>query len=61
MKNDRAVGKVENEYDAGMIQFKLSINDAKNGSATIDYKKYEAWNKAPARRLASKKIRCCIF
>ena len=60
MKNDRSVGKVENEYEAGMIQFKMSINDGTKNPG-VDYKKFEAWAKPPPRRLESKKIRCFIF
>ena len=58
LKNDKALGKVKEDHEAGMIQMKFSINPkAKN----IDYKTYSAWKKPPPRRLGSKKIRCFIF
>lgn len=60
MKNDKAIGKVDEDHEAGLIQLKLSINDkAANGSA--EYKQHEAWKKPPPRRLNTKKIRCFIF
>ena len=60
LKNDKAVGKVSEDHEAGMLQFKLSINDvAENGS--VDFKNFNAWGKPPPRRLGSKKIRCFIF
>ena len=60
MKNDKAIGKVENDYEAGLIQIKMSINQ-KHTNGAVDYKQYEAWKKPPPRRLQSKKIRCFIF
>ena len=60
LKNDKAVGKVNEDHEAGMLQFKLSINDVtENGS--VDFKNFDAWRKPPPRRLGSKKIRCFIF
>ena len=60
MKNDKAIGKVDEDHEAGLIQLKLSINDkAANGS--VEYKQHEAWKKPPPRRLNTKKIRCFIF
>ena len=60
LKNDKAVGKVDEDHEAGMLQFKLSINDvASNGQ--VDFKNFDAWRKPPPRRLGSKKIRCFIF
>jgi hypothetical protein len=39
MKTDKAIGSVENDYEAGLLQFKFSINDvARNNNASIDYK-----------------------
>lgn len=60
MKVDKSIGKVDKEYEAGMIQFKLSINDTRKNGA-IDYKVFDAWKKAPPRRLETRKIRCFIF
>lgn len=60
LKNDRAIGKVDEDHEAGMIQIKFSIN-AKHENGPVDYKQYDAWKKPPPRRLGSKKIRCFIF
>ena len=60
LKVDKAVGKVENDYDAGMLQLKLAIIDVqKNGM--VDFEKMPGWKKKPPRRLGSKKIRCFIY
>ena len=60
LKNDKAIGKVNEDHEAGMIQMKFSIN-AKHENGEIDYKQFKAWKKPPPRRLGSKKIRCFIF
>lgn len=60
LKNDKAVAKVDHDYEAGMIQMKFSIND-KMRNGTVDYKQFDAWKKPPPRRLGTKKIRCFIF
>ena len=61
MKADKAEGYIENDYEAGMIQIKLSINDVfKNGR--LDFKKFPTWAKNPPKRLHTvSKIRCFIF
>ena len=60
LKNDKAVGKVSNDHEAGMLQIKFSIN-AKHLNGPVDFKTFDAWKKPPPRRLGSKKIRCFIF
>lgn len=60
LKNDRAIGSVSEDHEAGMIQMKFSIN-AKGMNGPVDYKTFDAWKKPPPRRLGSKKIRCFIF
>ena len=60
MKNDKAIGKVNEDHEAGMVQFKFSIN-AKHINGAVDFKQHDAWAKNPPRRLGSKKIRCFIF
>ena len=60
MKNDKAIGKVDEDHEAGLIQLKLSIND-KTANGSVEYKQHEAWKKPPPRRLNTKKIRCFIF
>ena len=43
LKNDLAIGKVKNCYEAGMIQLKLSIN-SRAGNGAIDYlKQSKSW------------------
>ena len=37
LKNDKAIGKVKEDHEAGMIQFKFSIN-SKAHNGPIDYK-----------------------
>lgn len=60
MKADKSVGAIEHDYEAGMIQFKMSINDETlNGPA--DFKSMASWKKMPPKRLESVKIRCFIF
>ena len=60
LKNDKAIDKVSEDHEAGMIQMKFSIN-AKNINGPVEYKDHAAWAKPPPRRLGSKKIRCFIF
>ena len=59
-KNDKAIGKVSEDHEAGMLQIKLSINN-KTENGSVDFKAFDAWKKPPPRRLGSKKIRCFIF
>ena len=60
MKRDPVIAAFENDWDAGVLQIKMSINDkAKNGP--VEYKQFDAWKRPPPRRLMSKKIRCFIF
>lgn len=61
MKADKAIGEIENDYEAGMIQLKLAINDvAMNGR--INFKELSAWAKNPPKRLKTvSQIRCYIF
>lgn len=64
MKRDAAIGLVTNDYEAGMIQLKLSINPLVAGffgSGPAKFERFDAWKKDPPRRLDSKKIRCFIF
>ena len=61
MLADLAKGKVSNNYEAGMISMKMTINHkAKNGP--LDIKRPDSiWKKLPPKRLKSWKIRCFIF
>ena len=60
MKADKALGKVEKDYEAGMIQFKMSIHDStKNGA--FSFVTQPNWKRLPPKRLESKRIRCHIF
>jgi len=60
MKNDLGVGKVENDYDAGLIQAKITINHKQKNGA-IDTKNSPAWKGRPPRRLNAWKVRCFIY
>ena len=60
LKNDKSIGKVAEDHEAGMLQFKLSINN-KQLNGPVDFKTFDGWKKPPPRRLGSKKIRCFIF
>lgn len=60
LKNDKAIGKVSEDHEAGMVQIKLSIHP-KHLDGPIDFKTFDAWKKPAPRRLSSKKIRCFIF
>ncbi len=57
---DLSMGKVTESHKAGVISFKLSIQDkSKNGP--IQYKDYKAWAKDPPKRMGVKKVRAYIF
>lgn len=60
LKNDKAIGRVSEDHEAGMLQIKLSVNN-KQMNGPVDYKTFDAWKKPPPRRLGSKKIRCFLF
>jgi hypothetical protein len=61
MKADKAVGTVKKDYEAGMIQFKMSITDETKNGGPIDYKTKNSWKGQPLKRLESRLIRCFIF
>ena len=50
LKNDKAIGAVDKDHEAGMIQMKFSIH-SKHTDGPIDFKNFEAWKKPPPRRL----------
>jgi C2 domain len=58
---DLAVGKVKNQFNAGMFSLKLSIHDKAKSGGSIDFRQYPAWKKPPPKRLSSWKIRCFIY
>lgn len=60
MTADLAKGKVKNEFEAGLVQLKMTINDKKN-NGPLEFSKHDAWKKPPPKRLRSWKIRCFIF
>ena len=60
LTNDMSIGKVTDEFDAGMISLKLSIHN-KTTDGEIDFTKYDAWKKPPPKRLNSIKVRCHIY
>jgi len=56
---DMCVGKVKDANKAGMISFKLSIHDAKDGE--YNFRAEDAWKKPPPKRLEPVKIRTYIY
>jgi hypothetical protein len=60
MKADKTIGTIKKDYKAGMIQFKMSINNvAKNGP--IEWLKYKTWKKKPKKRMIACKLRAFVF
>ena len=60
LTNDLAIGKVQNAYDAGMIQIKLSINDLQKNPPVV-WNQYPTWREKAPKRLTPMKVRCYIF
>ena len=59
-KPDNCVKRVKDVNDAGMVSFKLSIHDA-SVNDSIDFKKFDAWKKAPSKRAIPVTIRAYIY
>lgn len=60
LTNDLSVGKIKESHKAGLLSFKLSINDrTKNGP--IDFSKYKAWSKPPPMRMGCFTARVFIY
>ena len=60
LHNDQVIGKVDESYNAGMIQVKFSINDLqKNPKAK--WNQYPAWRNEPTLSLRKMIVRCYIF
>ena len=60
MQPDKSIGKVDEPHEAGIISFKMSIHDTKNGP--IDFKQFDAWKKLPKeKRLPVWTVRTHIF
>ena len=57
---DKYYGKVKNDYDAGMVQIKMAINDLEKESP-VDWRRFQAWKDPPNIRLNACKIRCYIY
>ena len=60
LKNDKAIGKVDELHEAGMIQLKLSICNLQHTPDPI-WNQYKAWAHPPPKRLSTYKIRAFIF
>ena len=60
MKNDNAIGVVTNDYEAGLIQIKMTLVN-KALEPNVNYAQFESWKMKPPKRLNSYKIRCYIF
>lgn len=57
---DTSIGKVKDYHKAGIVSFKMSVNDkTKNGS--VDFSKFAAWKKPPPKRPMNKKVRAYLF
>lgn len=57
---DLAIGSVTDPNKAGLISFKLSVNDkTKNGP--VNFKDFDAWKKTPKKRLPVWTVRSYIF
>lgn len=57
---NKALGRVANDHDAGMIQFKLSLN-MKAGPERTDWELQKSWKERPPAQLKSFRIRCYIY
>lgn len=57
---DKYYRKVKNDYEAGMIQIKLAINDLER-EVPVNWRQYPAWKEDPPRRLTVCKVRCYIY
>ena len=60
LKADRALGKVKEDCNAGLIGMKISINN-ESINGPITFKDYPAWSQKMPKRLDAKKVRCYIF
>ena len=68
LKADRAIGKVKNDYDAGMISMRMSIfnkgpstAEFPDGAIESDLKEQQAWKTKPGARSTAKNIRIFLF
>lgn len=60
MKADLAIGEVKDAWEAGMISFKLSINNnTKDGY--VDFMQQENWKRLPPKRYKSYLVRAYIY
>jgi hypothetical protein len=60
MLPDKAVNKVKNINEAGMLSFKLSVNDLTN-KRHVDFSLHPAWSKPPAMQANTVKVRAYIY
>jgi len=68
LKADRAIGKVENDYEAGMIQMRMSVfnkgpttRQYPDGEKSINFLEKPSWKTKPPKRLTTKTIRMFLF
>lgn len=59
MNPDLSVGKVKDHHKAGVISFKLSIHDKRQGA--VNFKDFKGWAKEPSKRMGVRKVRAYIF
>ena len=60
LMNDLSVGKISESHTAGIISFKLSIND-RTLNGPIKFEQHAAWSKPAPKRLKVFKARVYIF
>ena len=60
MVNDEYHGKVNHAHQAGLLQFKLSINCLENNPA-VNWSQFASWKKKLAKYNRYDKVRCFIF
>lgn len=60
MQPDLAIGSVKEAHKAGVISLKLSVHD-KTKDGPINFKDFDAWKKAPKKRMPVWTIRSYIF
>lgn len=60
MQPDLAIGSCKEAHKAGVISVKLSVHD-RGLNGAIDFKEYDAWKKAPKKRLPVWTVRTYVF
>lgn len=61
LKRDPAIGTVENDWDAGFIQFRLYVHEASEKGEYVGSEFEKPWKKQPRQRLTVHRVRCFIY